>query len=95
MTQVKKLGIITLKKFWNSAEKLAIHCDTEDKAKKLCEAFDKMGEKWIYGVNYLATNWIFHKQDTCYMNDNIYGNIDWSKKKHYKIYEFEDVNLKE
>ena len=37
---------ITLEEFWNSKEKLAIHCDTEEKAIKLLRAFNKMGKKW-------------------------------------------------
>ncbi len=34
---------ITIKEFFESSEKLAIHCDTEDKAIALCNAFHKQG----------------------------------------------------
>lgn len=92
---------ITLKDFWNSDEKLAIHCDTEEKANKLLEAFDKFGKKWKYGQSYLKNILWYSCQDkTCYDNSNRYGSIYWYKGyeytgDEYKIYEFEDVIFEE
>ncbi len=83
---------ITLTEFWNSKEKLAIHCDTKEKAKQLLKAFDKMGKTWSAGSKYLEYNyWNSYKQNTCYNNNNGYCSIDWCKEEDYKIYEFEDV----
>lgn len=83
---------ITLRDFWNSKKPLAIHCDTEEKANKLLEAFDKLGKEWISGLSYLAANcWETYKENTCYCNTNAYSSVDYYKSKKYKIYEFEDV----
>lgn len=86
---------ITLKQFWKSKEKLAIHCDTEEKANKLSRAFDKMGKKWADGSRYISNNcWdATYKKDTCYSNAAGYCRIDWYKENGWKIYEFEDVDF--
>lgn len=47
---------ITLSEFFKNDEKLAIHCDTEEKANLLLKAFDKMGKKWFAGNSYLERN---------------------------------------
>lgn len=88
---------IKLSEFWNSKEKLAIHCDTEEKANKLLKAFDKLGKKWACGNSYLENNYwrVYEKEDTCYNNNNMYASINWYKIKGYKIYEFEDVDFEE
>lgn len=76
--------------------KLAIHCDTEEKANKLLKAFDKMGKRWVNGYSYLMWNcWDQHKEDTCYCNTNAYSSVDYYKSKKYKIYEFEDVMIED
>lgn len=82
---------ITLSKFWNSKEILGIHCDTEEKAKILLKAFDKLGKKWITGDNYLKLNTYrtFKSKTVCY-NDNTYGNVDDCIG---KIFEFDEVDL--
>lgn len=83
---------IKLSEFWNSKEKLAIHCDTEEKANKLLKAFDKLGKEWKSGDSYLELNcWNSYQKDTCYNNNNQYSSINWYKKYKYKIYEFEDI----
>lgn len=83
---------ITLKEFWNSKEKLAIHCDTEEKANKLLKAFDKLGKEWRSGNSYLELNcWNSYQKDICYNNDNGYSSINWCKENNCIIYEFEDV----
>lgn len=87
---------ITLEEFWNSKEKLAIHCDTEEKANKLLKAFDKLGKKWAFGNSYLEENcWNGYEKYTCYSNNNGYTGINWFKANDYKIYEFEDVIIED
>ena len=95
---LKDLGLndkITLKQFWKSKEKLAIHCDTEEKAIKLLKVFDKMGKKWSDGSRYISDDcWdAMYKKDTCYSNTGGYCRIDWYKKHGWKVYEFEDVDF--
>ncbi len=87
---------IKLSEFWKSKEKLAIHCNTEEKANKLLTAFDKLGKKWLYGNSYLESNyWEYNKKNTCYNNSNQYADIHWYKHNNYKIYEFEDIDFDE
>lgn len=87
---------ITLEEFWNSKEKLAIRCKTEEQAIKLLTAFDKLGKKWLCGNSYLESNyWKANKENTCYNNTNQYSSIYWYKHTSYKIYEFEDVIIEE
>lgn len=65
---------ITLKEFFESDEILVIHCDTEENANTLLEAFDKLGEKWFGGKSYLEDNyWRSYKEETCYTNDGVYN----------------------
>lgn len=85
---------ITIKDFWNSKENLAIHCNTEEKADKLLEAFDKMGKKWCDGESYIEDNcWSEYKEHTCYDNDKDsgYSPVNFYNADNYTIYEFEDV----
>lgn len=85
---------ITLKEFWESPYDLAIHCDTEKKANKLCKAFGKMGIKWVNGVSYTdVNNWHIYKKDTCYANRREYSNLVFYLDMDYTVYEFEDVIL--
>lgn len=92
---------ITLEEFWNSKEKLAIHCNTEEKAIKLLRAFTKMGKKWKFGQSYLKNIfWYSYQDKTCYDNSNTCGPIYWYTGyqylgDEYKVYEFEDVDLEE
>lgn len=83
---------ITLKEFFESKELLCIHCDTEEKANKLLQEFNKLGKTWNNGKSYLTDNcWDFNKEDTIYYNDNSYGCVDTAKNFDFEIYEFEDV----
>lgn len=83
---------ISLKEFWNSKERLAIHCDTEEKAIRLLNKFDEMGKRWYSNNFYTAyTNWGIHRKETCYNNKNAYCYEKYYKEKGYTIYEFEDV----
>ena len=98
---LEELGLIepkkiTLTKFWNNKEKkrMAIHCDTKEKAKTLLNAFDKLGKRWYCGYSYLNIDYysVYH-QDTCYSNNNQYGSYDFYRGSNYKIYEFDEVDL--
>lgn len=85
---------ITLTEFWKSKKPLAIHCDTEEKAKDLLKAFDKLGKKWFSKTSYLEdTNWDFYECYTCYMNNGTYTCTGWIKHQNYTMYEFEDIDL--
>ena len=93
---VQKEYKITLTEFWNSKEKLAIHCNTEEKANKLLTLFDKMGKKWCSRESYLEINrWDRYKENTCYSNTHGYCYINFFKKNGYKVYEFKDVDFEE
>lgn len=87
---------ITLKKFFESNEKLAIHCDTEEKANKLLKEFDRLGKKWNAGASYLDyNNYEFYKDKTCYSNHGGYCELESYKDKNYKIYSFKDIIFEE
>ena len=60
---------ITLNEFLNSKKRIAIHCNSKEKAKKLLVAFDLLGKKWCDGESYLnESNWDVYYEDTCYSN---------------------------
>lgn len=86
---------ITLKDFLTLADKgikAAIHCDTEEKAKKLLTEFDKMGERWFTYDSYeVDTRWEDYKKETCYSNCGGVAHKDWYEDEGYAIYEFEDI----
>lgn len=85
---------ITLRDFWNSKKKIAIHCDTEEKANKLLSAFDKLGERWCAGNSYINDNyWTCYKEETCYSNDGGCAKKSECELMNYKIYEFDEVDL--
>lgn len=85
---------ITLKEFWESKQELAIHCNTEEEAKKLLSAFDKMGKKWISGNKYTEfNNWNNYGQQIVYYNDGTYGNLRSIESNFCMTYEFENVDL--
>lgn len=84
---------ITLTEFWNSKNDLAIHCDTEEKAKTLLKAFDKLGKKWAGGNSYLNSDCIIKRGDVCYSNTNRFCGYEYYRLMGYKIYEFDEVYL--
>lgn len=85
---------ITLKEFWESKQELAIHCDTEEEAKKLLSAFDKMGKKWNSGNRYTEfNNWNNYGQKIVYYNDGTYGILRSIESNVCMTYEFENVDL--
>lgn len=75
-------------------EELAIHCNTEEKAKALLSAFDKMGKKWLSGESYsTCSNWSDCISKTVYYNDRTYSDLLFAGNRNIKVYEFEDVDL--
>lgn len=81
---------ITLKEFFESKQELAIHCDTEEEARTLLSAFDKMGKKWNSGNRYTEfNNWNNYGQKIVYYNNGTYG----SGNAFCMVYEFENVDL--
>ena len=85
---------ITLSEFLKRKEKLAIHCDTEDKAKELLKAFDRMGKKWLDGTAYYReTNYMYYREETCYTNIGQFSPRDWYQRNGYKIFDFAEVDL--
>lgn len=84
---------ITLKEFFESKQELAIHCDTEEKAKQLLSAFDKMGKKWSTGNRYTEfNNWNNYGQ-IIYYNDGTYATLRDIESNVCMVYEFENVDL--
>ena len=84
---------MTIKEFFESKEKLAIHCDTEEKAKKLLKVFDKVCRCWANGESYAKyTNWEIYEEATCYSNNGYYGRIGYFKE-FYNIIEFDEIEL--
>lgn len=84
---------ITLSEFWaNKGKKnMAIHCKTEKEANELMKAFDRAGEVWDGGENYLANSYYGYR--VCYDNGNRVGIIETYERLHYRIYEFDEVDL--
>lgn len=91
--EVKNRNKMNIKKFWESREKLAIHCKTQEEAKTFCEQAHKLGKRWIVSKeSYLAKhNWDYYKEETCYTNYGTYANCEHYKRKGTKILEFEDI----
>ena len=84
---------LTLEEFWNSKEKIAIHCDTRQKAKKLLKAFDKMGMKWNGGERYTSVDFYYeHGHDTCYANNHRLSSYKAYEKFGCKIYEYDEID---
>lgn len=87
---------ITLRDFWNSDKKLAIHCDTKEKTNKLLKTFNKLDKRWCAGNSYINTNyWTCYKEEACYSNDGGCAKKSECELMNYKIYEFEDVIFEE
>ena len=94
LAQKNKNTKITLSDFFNAKEILVIHCDTEEKAKQLLEAFDRLGKEWSNGESYLeVTNWSMAEKETCYDNKGLYSSYKIYKENDFNIYEFENGDL--
>ena len=74
---------------------LAIHPGNKKNSLALRKAFDKKGYTWCTGEKYVGhSNYIRHKDETCYDNTGRYAPIDFYKRNDYTIFEFEDVDLR-
>lgn len=87
---------MTIKEFWESfgeSIRIGIHCDTQEKADKLCMAFDRLGKTWQSGAKYEEnmTHWGIYKEKTIYFNDGVYGSTNDYPKSWSNIIEFEDI----
>ena len=89
---------MTIKEFFESKDKLAIHCDTEEKAKKLLKTFDKAGYHWANGNSYIEDiHWEIYEEETCYNNDGGFGGV-WYFRKYglpCTIIEFDEIELED
>jgi len=84
---------MNLEQFWESGECLAIHCDTKEKATKLCKKFDKMGKTRGYGLSYLENNhWFRCGKDTCYSNCGTYSDKQEYLDNDWEVIEFDDLD---
>lgn len=84
---------MTLKEFWESKEKLVIHCRTLEQANKFSAEADKLGYKWCNDASYLKDNqWTRYKELTCYNNIGEYCDLTWYENDGYKILNFEDID---
>lgn len=91
--KLKKRYRITLTEFFKSERLIAIHCNTEEEAKKLLKAFDKLGKKWRDGTSYLDDDYYSkYKQYTCYDNDGYCSKCDYYDITDILL-EFGDVDL--
>jgi len=99
---LEQLGIVieekhkmTIDEFFNSKVNLAIHCNTEEKANKLCEAFSGKKYRWFDGKKYNEENrYEWYGKKTCYINNNCLSAFNRVKKVGWTILEFEDIDLK-
>lgn len=79
---------ITLTEFWNSKDKIAIHCDTEEKANKFIAESNKI-VKWRCYIYFYED----YNEKTCFNNNFGFCYLKFYKENGYTIYEFEDVDL--
>lgn len=85
---------MTIKQFFESKNLLVIHCDTEEKAIKLLEAFNKEGYRWCNGESYTKiNNWEDYKEKTCYSNNHMYGFMKFYQDMSFKVLEFENIEM--
>lgn len=82
---------ITLEEFFESKRAMLIHCDTEEKANILLEAFHKMGKKWCDKDSYINKNHFDeYEENTGYTNNRGYTSCHNAL---FVTYEFENVDL--
>lgn len=86
---------MTVREFFSKGN-LAIHCDSEEKAKKLLKAFDKAGYRWASGYSYAEyTYWTTYEEETCYIADRCFGSVEYCKEYDYTVLEFEEIELED
>ena len=75
-------------------EKVAVHCDTEEKAKAFLGLAKSFGYKWSNGKDLDKSNfWVNYKEDLCFSLDPYYigfimGGVEIHKQEGYKIIPF-------
>ena len=87
---------ITLSEFWARKKVMAIHCKTEDEAKELLKAFDRMGKRWRDGERYIDDTYHYkYKEKTVYDNTGGFCDVGGSfcSKSNAEIFEFNEVDL--
>jgi hypothetical protein len=80
---------------------VAVHCDTEDKAKQLMQYFEDNGVLWRGGGKPSEyTNWNVYEEQSCYsmkwgLEELSYAGKDFLEKYYqdYQIAEFEDIDI--
>ena len=81
-----------IKRIKQLTEKDVIHCDTPDKAEKICNALLLSGHTWLSGQSYTTTHWNGHGSSTCYRPaEDSYCSIEWYRRNGYNIIEFNDL----
>ena len=82
-----------IKDFWESNQLIAIHCDTQVKAKRLLKVFVKMGKRWqCQDLPYTQSAWSVWKNEMCYDNKGGFGRIINYKMALAKIVEFDELD---
>ena len=86
---------MTVKEFFDSKEKLAINCTTEQEANILLESFGKAGYEWASGDLYSPADdlarWYKFNRNTCYCNDHTYDDSKRCICNDYKILSFDEI----
>ena len=71
---------------------IAIHCDTEEKAKKLLKYLHKKGFTWYGGTSLTEKiNWLEYKNETCYTSEVMFCNREYFIEDNFKILSFNDI----
>lgn len=77
-------------------KRIAIHCDTEEKANKLLQICERSNMLWRSGSKPTERNyWQHYKEQTCYVIDYnlrkiFHTSIQYRKNKSYCFFEFEE-----
>lgn len=83
---------MTIKEFLEDNRKLAIHCNTKEKAIILCDILDSLGQRWSPYVRYSErTFWDVYECETCYTNKNTYSSREVVKSKGYKVLDYNSI----
>ena len=86
---------MTIKEFFSNRN-FAVHCDSEEKAKKLLKAFDEAGYRWASGYSYTEyTCWTTYKEETCYIADRCFGSVEYCKEYDYTVLEFDEIEFED
>lgn len=75
-------------------KRMAIHCDTEEKAKAFIKECHKQGFTWWGNDTDEDTFWHDYKQDTVYFLNNkciTYSNLEYYYKSSFELYEYDDL----